>query len=166
MRLIDSVALPSWLEALKDVVDDERATPLISGQSARLLYESERISSEEAVILLGRKLSPGTTVVDAAGFFEGFLEGAGDRLIHDQSLRSCVSDWVLKLEEDTFVEALPIFRRVFSNLDKMERQRLMSAVLGQETRHARHSVIEGIDNCWTQHMQMISTILGARTTHE
>jgi hypothetical protein len=166
MRLIDSVALPAWLEALRDVIDDDRATPLVAGQAARLLYESERLGSEEAVVLLGRKLSPGATMVEAAGFFEGFLEGAGDRLIHDQSLRCCVSDWILELDEQMFVETLPIFRRVFSSLDKMERQRLMAAALGQETQHTRFVVIEDIDNCWAQHMQNIAKLLKGGPIHE
>jgi hypothetical protein len=166
MRLIDSVALPAWLEALRHVIDDDRATPLVAGQAARLLYESERLSSEEAVVLLGRKLSPGATMVEAAGFFEGFLEGAGDRLIHDQSLRCCVSDWILELDEQMFVETLPIFRRVFSSLDKMERQRLMAAALGQETQHTRFVVIEDIDNCWAQHMQNIAKLLKGGPIHE
>ncbi|MCU0710568.1 MAG: DUF5682 family protein [Pirellula sp.] len=166
IRLIDSVALSSWLEALRDIVDDERATALIGGQAARLLYESDQLSSDEAVTLLGRKLSPGSTMSEAAGFFEGFLEGAGVRLIHDQSLRSCINDWILEIDEESFVEALPIFRRVFSNLDKMERQRLLVAALGQETQHTRYVVTQGIDHCWSEHVQTIASILKGRADHE
>lgn len=165
LRLINSEAVSTWLEALRAIVADERATPIIAGQSARLLYECDQLSSEDAVFLLGRKLSPGSTVSEAAGFFEGFLEGAGVRLIHDASLRECVSKWILEFEESIFVEALPIFRRVFSNLDKMERQRLIAAVSGNENLRARYVVVNTVETCWPEHVDRIARILRGEPFH-
>jgi len=159
MQLLDSSSRGTWLQSLRDVVDDVQSTALVAGQAARLLYEGEQINSEEVVVLLARRLSPGTTTSAAAGFFEGFLDGAGERLIHDAPLRSCVSDWVLSLDEQTFVESLPLFRRVFSSLDKMERQRLMAAVLGRETQHQGYEVSEGFASHWPEQMQTIARIL-------
>jgi hypothetical protein len=159
MQLLDSSSRGTWLQSLRDVVDDVQSTALVAGQAARLLYEGEQINSEEVVVLLARRLSPGTTTSAAAGFFEGFLDGAGERLIHDAALRSCVSDWVLSLDEQTFVESLPLFRRVFSSLDKMERQRLMAAVLGRETEHQGYEVWEDFASHWPDQMQTIAMIL-------
>ena len=162
MRLIESKATDTWLVALGDVVGDERSTPLVAGQAARLLYESDKLSSDEAVTLLGRKLSPGTTISEAAGFFEGFLDGAGDRLMHDESLRGCVSQWILELEEQVFIETLPLFRRVFSNLDGMERQRLMAIVIGKETKTNHFELIENIEDKWDAHFQTIVNIVTSK----
>jgi hypothetical protein len=159
MQLLDSSSRGTWLQSLRDVVDDNQSTALVAGQAARLLYEGEQINSEEVVVLLARRLSPGTTTSAAAGFFEGFLDSAGERLIHDAPLRSCVSDWVLSLDEQTFVESLPLFRRVFSSLDKMERQRLMAAVLGRETEHQGYEVSEDFVSHWPDQMQTIAMIL-------
>ena len=39
--------------------------------------------------------------------------------------------WLKTLDEETFVAHLPLLRRVFSNLDGMERRRLIEAVLGR-----------------------------------
>ena len=150
MQLLDSSSRGIWLQSLRDVVDDAQSTALVAGQAARLLYEGEQINSEEVVVLLARRLSPGTTTSAAAGFFEGFLDGAGERLIRD---------WVLSLDEQTFVESLPLFRRVFSSLDKMERQRLMAAVLGRETQHQGYEVSEGFASHWPEQMQTIARIL-------
>ncbi|MCA9127083.1 MAG: hypothetical protein KDB22_08355, partial [Planctomycetales bacterium] len=157
--LIESPSIEAWLESLRQVIGDDQATPLVAGQAARVLYEGEHINSENAVGLLAKKLSPGTTTSDAAGFFEGFLEGAGIRLIHDKKLRQCVSQWITALDENTFVESLPLFRRVFSNMDRMERRRLLEAVLGRQTSQTGYQVVEGVDEIWPEHMQRISSIL-------
>lgn len=159
LKLVESSSLAVWLGALRDVVDDEQATALVSGQAARLLYEGDQVGSEEVVVLLARRLSPGTTTSSAAGFFEGFLDGAGERLVHDAPLRGCVSDWVMGLDEQTFIESLPLFRRVFSNLDKMERQRLMAAVLGRETQQQGYTIMEEFDHRWTGQMKRIIELL-------
>ncbi|MEM8735190.1 MAG: DUF5682 family protein, partial [Planctomycetota bacterium] len=120
ITLLESPSNESWLDALSRVVDDNQATPLVAGQAARILYEGEHLQSQDAVAWLAKKLSPGTLLTDAAGYFEGFLDGAGTRLTHDAELRSCVSEWVMALDEETFVESLPLYRRVFSNMDRME----------------------------------------------
>ena len=162
IQLTESSASESWVEALQAVVADDGATPLVAGQSARLLYEAEHLDSEEAVRLLDRKLSPGTSTAAAAGFFEGFLDGAGSRLIHDAALRGCVSDWLLSLEEDEFVESLPLFRRVFSNMDKMERRRLLDAALGREAEQAGFELATQADELWEPHMQRVVNLLAGR----
>ncbi|WP_182869208.1 DUF5682 family protein [Rhodopirellula sp. JC639] len=159
IQLIESPALPQWIDSLGEVIHDDQATALVAGQAARLLYESEHLGSEDAVSLLSRKLSPGTTIADAAGFFEGFLEGAGNRLIHDADLRHCVSDWIMSLDEETFVESLPLFRRVFSNMDKMERRRLLDAALGRQTTQTGYQVIEAVDPLWSDHLRRVTEIL-------
>ncbi len=159
LQLIESLAIESWLDSLREVIGDDQTTPLVAGQAARLLYEGEHITSEDAVKLLARKLSPGTTTSEAAGFFEGFLEGAGSRLIHDERLRECVSDWIMCLDEQTFVESLPLFRRVFSNMDQMERRRLLDAALGRQTAQTGYQVIEDVDEIWPEQMERVANIL-------
>lgn len=159
LQLVDSPSLELWLDALREVMDDDKATPLVAGQAARLLYEGDHITSQQAVDVLARKLSPGTSTSEAAGFFEGFLEGAGSRLIHDQQLRRCVSDWIVGLEDQTFVESLPLFRRVFSNMDQMERRRLLNAALGRQTVQTGYRIVEDVDDVWSDHFERVTDIL-------
>jgi len=149
----------TWRDALQSVAQDAGATRLVSGQAARLLYEADALTSEDAVHLLERMLSPGTSTADAAGFFEGFLDGGGSRLIHDKALRNCVNDWLLRLDEETFTESLPLFRRVFSNMDKMERKRLLDAALGRETSQTGFVVHPESAESWPEHLQMLVGIL-------
>lgn len=130
----DAAIVEAWRKGLGDVLDSPRSTPLVAGCAAHLLYEAEALKAEEAGVLLERRLSPGTAVVDAAGFFEGFFSGAAQRLIYDEPLRAAVNRWLENLDQETFVAHLPLLRRVFSGLDAMERRRLIEAALGRAGR--------------------------------
>jgi len=120
-----------WHEAMRQLLYDAQATRLITGVAARLLYQGELIDANETTDLLGRMLSPGTSVADAAGFFEGFFTGTGPRLIYDTGLRNAVDGWLVSLDGTVFTENLPLFRRVFAMLDRSERRRLMDAIFGK-----------------------------------
>jgi len=121
----------SWQDALRAVLEQSQTTRIIAGIAARLLYEGDLLTADEAAALLVRMLSPGTPTVDAAGFFDGFFDGAGQRLIHDAPLRAAVDGWLTTLDETDFTANLPLFRRVFSALDKAERRRMMDALFGR-----------------------------------
>ena len=75
VRLTEDAAelTPQWNAALARVSRDENAARLVMGAAARLLYEADAMTAEEATVLLGRALSPGTDVADGAAYFEGFL---------------------------------------------------------------------------------------------
>jgi Family of unknown function (DUF5682) len=156
----------AWQKGLAEVLDSQRSTPLVAGCVAHLLYEAEALKAEEAAVLLERRLSPGTPVLDAAGFFEGFFSGAGQRLIYDEPLRSAVDGWLKSLDEETFVAHLPLLRRVFSSLDSMERRRLIEAVLGRAGRLPATLVLapdsgEG----WRRHLAALRPLLTGTPSH-
>lgn len=150
-----------WHEALRKVIDDDQVTRLVAGAAARLLYEAEQLSADKAAALLARMLSPGTAVAEAAGFFEGFLEGAGQRLIHDTPLRDAVDAWLTGLDEEAFVGNLPLFRRVFAALDRNERRRLIDAVLGRFAAGAQgYRLLPDAAALWPAHEQRVLAIMG------
>jgi hypothetical protein len=157
---LDDDVVTSWRDALLALLRDEQATRLISGTAARLLYEVERLAAADAADLLARMLSPGTPVAEAAGFFEGFFEGAGERLIHDAALRGAVDDWLMGLEGEAFTASLPLFRRVFSALDRSERRRLMDAVFGRSGSGTKgYRLIPGAAAFWPEHEARVIEIL-------
>ena len=152
--------LNQWHQALHALLADGRAARLVSGAAARLLYEAEEISTDDAVELLGRMLSPGASAAEAAAFFEGFFEGAGQRLIYDGGLRSCVDEWLLSLDPETFTQYLPLFRRVFSGLDRTERRRLLDAVLGRAVRALPGlAAAPDAEVAWQRHFARLTDIL-------
>ena len=159
--------LTAWRNALHALAADARVTPLAAGAAARLLYEAEALSAEEVATLLGRTLSPGRPVADAAGFFEGFFEGGGERLIHDKPLRDAVDLWVQSLDDERFVEHLPLFRRAFANLDRMQRRRLLDALFsrggaGLPGRRLKPDAAE----IWPRHFERLTEILNPRPRHD
>ncbi|RUX37243.1 hypothetical protein EOA33_35045, partial [Mesorhizobium sp. M4A.F.Ca.ET.050.02.1.1] len=156
----------AWRGGLAAVLDSSRSTALVAGCAAHLLYEAGRLSAEGAADLLAKRLSPGTPVIDAAAFFEGFFSGAGQRLIYDEGLRGAVDAWLASLDEEAFVAHLPLLRRVFSNLDSMERRRLIEAVLGKGA-----SLPAGLTptpdggEAWRRHFGLLGKLLSGEPSH-
>ncbi len=152
----------AWQLALRQTLSDGQATRLIAGLCARILYAAGRLSAEEAAMLLARMLSPGTAIADAAGFFDGFFDGAGERLIHDAPLREAVDGWLVSLDEEDFVTHLPLFRRVFAVLDRAERRRLMDALFGRvKSGQAGYRLVNGAEAVWPNHFDRITALLDA-----
>ncbi|RWE42497.1 MAG: hypothetical protein EOS78_05320, partial [Mesorhizobium sp.] len=109
IKLVESEqdVLDGWRNGLAAVLDGSRSTALVAGCAAHLLYEAGHLSAEAAASLIARRLSPGTAVTEAAGFFEGFFSTAGQRLIYDEGLRVAVDAWLKSLDEEAFVAHLP-----------------------------------------------------------
>jgi hypothetical protein len=159
---LEADVVTRWRDALFALLRDDQTTRLVSGAAARLLYEAERLAAQDAADLLARMLSPGTPVAEAAGFFEGFFEGAGQRLIHDAALRGAVDGWLMGLEGEAFTASLPLFRRVFSALDRPERRRLMDALLGRGGQAAKgYRLVPGAAELWPEHQARVIEILDA-----
>jgi hypothetical protein len=157
---LETDVLSAWHYALNQTLEDGQATRLICGLCARLLYALEQISVEDAADLLGRMLSPGTSIGDAAGFFDGFFDGAGERLVHDAPLRKAVDGWLSGLEEDDFVAHLPLFRRIFSVLDHAQRRRLMDALFNRtKSGQAGYRLAEGATELWPRHFDRITALI-------
>jgi len=150
-----------WRDALRALLRDDHASRLVSGTAARLLYEVGLLTPDETAVLLARMLSPGMPVAEAAGFFSGFFEGAGERLIHDEPLRGAVDSWLMALDEDTFTGNLPLFRRVFSALDRSERRRLMDALFGRSGSAKGYRLLPGAAELWPQHEARVIELLNA-----
>lgn len=162
IRLVepDQAVLETWRAQLAEVLENSRSTALVAGCVAHLLYEAGYLDAAGAAALLERRLSPGTPIADAAGFFEGFFSGAGQRLIYDEALRGAVDTWLRRLDESAFIAHLPLLRRVFSNLDGMERRRLIEAVLGRAGRLPA-SFVPAPDGGvgWLRHLQALRPLL-------
>lgn len=125
--------LAGWRQALQHLSEDALTAPLLSGTAARLLYEADQIPAQTAMDLIGRMLSPGREIAEAAAFFEGFFEGGGELLIHDSGLRGAVDTWLAQLPAEAFQECLPLLRRVLASLDRMQRKRLLDSALGRDS---------------------------------
>jgi Family of unknown function (DUF5682) len=55
---------------------------------------------------------------------EGFLQGSGLLLIHDDRLLRAIDRWVRSLGDDAFVRVLPLLRRTFATFEPAERRQI------------------------------------------
>lgn len=160
---LDEQVRDQWLRSLSQITGDPQASPLIVGAVARLVYEAERMEADEAAALLGRMLSPGASMAEAAGFFEGFFTDAGPRLIHDAVLRQSVDGWMASLDEESFTATLPLFRRVFSAMDRTERKRLMDAIFDRRGGTPGYAAARGATAAWPALRTRIMDIMQGAT---
>ncbi|MGG5823786.1 DUF5682 family protein [Falsiroseomonas sp. HW251] len=156
----DAGTLQAWRGALAALVADAQASLLLAGTAARLLYEAGAMDAGAAATLLGRMLSPGRATAEAADFFDGFFDGGGERLIHDAALREAVDRWLVALDPVDFMEHLPLLRRVLSALDRMQRRRLLDAVLARNSGGLPGRVLApDSDQAWARHFARLRGIL-------
>ncbi|MEO0911425.1 MAG: DUF5682 family protein, partial [Pseudomonadota bacterium] len=148
----------SWVTALAEAGQATQSTPLVAGLAARLAYEAEALDIDTIVTLMSLRLSAPTP--EAAGFFEGFFTNAGLKLVHDSGLRKAVDTWVMSLDEDTFTENLPLFRRVFSTLDQAERRTLLEHLLGKVATRTTGRLAPDAEALWEAQMATLTRIFG------
>jgi hypothetical protein len=147
----------AWMTALATLSTSPLTARQLAGTATRLLYEAAEITPGETATRIGLALSPGSPVPDAAAYFEGFFAGSGQRLIHDAPLLAAVDGWMMSLDDEAFIAALPLFRRVFAELGRSERQMLMQAALAG--RSAAPVSQESDTPAWEAHLAMLTRIL-------
>ncbi|MBK8557034.1 MAG: hypothetical protein IPL65_15240 [Lewinellaceae bacterium] len=114
-----------WCECLQKIRAAEGAAPLLAGFSTRLLFDKNAISWEDTAAYLQFELSSGQPTAHAAQWLEGFLYGSGLLLLHQPTVWQLLYLWVGQLEDQQFVEALPILRRSFSRFSGPEREKML-----------------------------------------
>ncbi len=134
-----------WQHTLSIISTNKNTSPVIAGYSTRLLTDHKIISGEELIQLFYYAMSQATAPSIAASWLEGFLKGSGTILLIDQDLWSVVNSWVEKLEEDVFVQVLPLLRRTFSEFSKPERRKLGEKVKSGGTGTAMSTIENGLD---------------------
>ncbi|WP_182355863.1 DUF5682 family protein [Komagataeibacter europaeus] len=159
---LEEGVMAQWRQALRNLLETEGVTRLLTGTAARMLYESDELGADATAGLMARMLSPGTPVAQAAGFFEGFFDNAGQRLIHDEGLRKAVDGWLAMLDEEAFMNSLPLFRRVFSGFDRNERRHLLDTLFARHEKKGQDFVqIAQAGRLWPAHEARVLALLDA-----
>jgi len=157
---LDETMLAQWTRALESVALERQSSPLLAGLCARLLYQAEKMPAEAMQSLFRRALSPAIATADAARFFDGFFTGAVQQLLYDELLLGAVQSWLQTLEGEEFVHYLPLFRRLFADLDTVERRRLMDTVLqGRKEGAAGRELAADQLPLWTAQFERLGKLL-------
>ncbi len=125
IRLLqDDEHAAAWFAALASAVRSEATHPLLAGRAVRILAEQGHWPMGEAsrhlMLLCSRAVAP----LAAAQWLEGFLQGSGTLLVHNDELWHAIDAWVLSLPAETFIELLPLLRRTFGSFQAPERRQL------------------------------------------
>jgi hypothetical protein len=122
--LNESDQLNLWHECLQKLLLDTNMHGLIAGRAARLLLDGKIFAQDEIQRYFGLALSLAQEPARAAAFAEGFLHGSGLVLIHDTALLEIVDSWVCGLNNEQFLQILPLMRRTFSSFTPPERRQI------------------------------------------
>jgi hypothetical protein len=110
-------------------------------------------------LLCSRAVAP----MAAAQWLEGFLQGSGALLVHNDALWQVVSDWMLSQPRDVFTELLPLLRRTFGSFSTPERRQLAErASAGGGTTAVRMIDAHEVDPVRARRvLPVLATIFGA-----
>ena len=129
LQLLDDAHLTGdWRRALQRLVDDTEAHAMLRGLAVRALYEQGVQDAAQTGDYLSRALSRAVPPLDAGHWLEGFLGESAQVLLYDQALAALIDDWIGALGEDDFIALLPMLRRSFASVDRLERRRLLEAL--------------------------------------
>ncbi|WP_143306335.1 DUF5682 family protein [Chitinophaga vietnamensis] len=136
----------SWQQTLQAISRNEQSAPVIAGYATRLLLDHKVLGGEMLVNIFSVAMSVVNPPARAAAWLEGFLKGSGTLLLVDEELWQIVDNWVQQLDNDIFVQVLPLLRRTFSNFAPAERRKLGEKVkAGGCQLAAAATAISGID---------------------
>ena len=97
---------------------------MVAGYATRLIYDYKLLDSEKLATAFGLALSSAVEYSHAASWLEGFLKGSGTILLIDDALWGLINNWVNTLQDDHFIQVLPLLRRTFSQYSNPERRKL------------------------------------------
>ncbi|MBV6439610.1 MAG: hypothetical protein EPGJADBJ_01255 [Saprospiraceae bacterium] len=123
----------AWTRTLLTTSQMNTAAPLLTGLTARLLFDKGVHSAAQTGDAMRFYLSHAQAPVLAAQWLEGFLYGSGLLLLHHAELWQTLDGWVRDLPEEHFNELLPLLRRTFSQFSAPERQKMLD-IAKNETR--------------------------------
>jgi len=117
-----------WLAVLAGLAARRDVHGLLAGRIVRLLVDSQALPREEAARRFAAHLSVGPSAADKAAWAEGFLAGSGLLLVHDRDLLGVLDGWVAALNDEEFLDVLPLLRRTLAGFSAPERASLAVAV--------------------------------------
>lgn len=125
----DVALLDEWRRQLALIVNDEQVVAPVVGFSLRRLHDLGLWDETQIAAAFSRKII-GETATRAGAFVEAFIAGAAEVLIQDQALLFLIDEWLCGLDEEVFVESLPLLRRALSGFDLIGRKRIMERIAG------------------------------------
>lgn len=113
-----------WRECLLATLRVHALPGLLAGRITRVLLDGEGLTPEDVAGRMSRTLSPGSDPADQAAWVEGFLAGDALLIIEDRRILRLLDEWVRRIDDRAFVDALPSLRRAMGSWSKASRRAL------------------------------------------
>jgi hypothetical protein len=123
----DASLSENWRRQLGLMVEDDQVAAPVSGLSLRRLHDL-LVWDLPAVAAAFSRHTSGQELQKAGAFLENFLSGGSEVILQDQPLLQLIDAWICELDEQDFVEALPLLRRSFAGFDGVARRRLIETI--------------------------------------
>ncbi len=123
-----------WLNSLETILNAPDSASLLAGLSCRLLFDTQYLSRDRVSQHLGWVLNQRDHLDRTAHWLEGFLQGSGLLLVHDDRLLGLIDQWLRSLPEDRFLTVLPLLHRSFAPFSPAERRQIGMKVLSNVSR--------------------------------
>ena len=129
VTLLGEEPLRTWTTTLATLADDDRLPGRVAGRLDRILSDAGELDRDTLRRRLARTMSPGTDPARAAAWLEGFLQGSGLVLVHDDALLDLIDTWLTGLAPERFADVLPLLRRTFGAFAAPERRQIGAAAI-------------------------------------
>jgi len=154
----DAELIEDWRRQMALMVDDDNVAAGVAGLSLRRLHDTASWDEPTVTAAFSRHVV-GETPQRAGAFVESFLTGSAEVLIQDQALLFLMDEWLCGLDEDAFVESLPLLRRAFSGFDAVAGKRLLDRIRQGRREAAPVTTVE--DNpAFERALPLLKLILG------
>lgn len=168
LELLEDLALlKQYREVLKKIAQSTVIQGLVSGRSAKLLYECQELSREESADLLGFALSGATEPNYAGVWLEGFLTNNAQVLVHDGQFFDLVDFWLTEIDGQAFQELLPLLRKTFGAFSYSERRQISDRVVsGKGQKLVKQVSVKEDDGILIPVLDTVRTLLGLTVQRE
>ena len=143
--LQDEQLTREWHEALHKLASQNGLHGLPAGRCVHLLFKASAMTAIETAKCLSLALSPGVDPAYSAAWCEGFLEGSGTLLIHDETMLGIVDEWVSNLSMEHFIQQLAALRRTFATFHAPERRQIGERIARGQPRTTTEFSAEAFD---------------------
>ncbi|MBW8733651.1 MAG: hypothetical protein JF571_04965, partial [Asticcacaulis sp.] len=123
----EQALVEEWRRQMAIMVDDDQVAAGVAGLALRRLHDTGTWDEAATAAAFSRHVV-GETPARAGAFVESFLTGSAEVLIQDQALLFLMDEWLCGLDEEAFVESLPLLRRAFSGFDAVAGKRLLDRI--------------------------------------
>lgn len=117
-----------FVRTLDAIADDPFAAPHVAGVACAILLERGQLPDAILDQRVSRRLSPGVSPTEGAGFFEGLATRNRYALLARKSLWAAMNAFIEALDDEAFKRAVVALRRAFGSFETSEARRIASVL--------------------------------------